>query len=281
MSVKIITDSGSDISQEYAAQIGVRVIPLVFRFSDGEYLDGVDMSNHEFYERLENEEELPKTSQISPYRYSEVFNEETADGSDAVYISISSGVSGCFQSATLAAKEFDGKVKVLDGQQFCISLRILVEYAARLSKEGKSADEIYDLLVEAQKKVRIIAVFATLDNLKKGGRISATAAFVGEVLSIKPYLTITDGVVNILGRVKGMKNGYKAMRDYILAEGGIDMSMPYSVAYSGTDSSNIDGFIEENRDLYDNLPEIPLSYVGATVGTYAGPGAIATAYFVK
>lgn len=281
MSVKIITDSGSDISQEYAAQIGVRVIPLVFRFSDGEYLDGVDMSNHEFYERLENEEELPKTSQISPYRYSEVFNEETADGSDAIYISISSGVSGCFQSATLAAKEFDGKVKVLDGQQFCISLRILVEYAARLSKEGKSADEIYDLLVEAQKKVRIIAVFATLDNLKKGGRISATAAFVGEVLSIKPYLTITDGVVNILGRVKGMKKGYKAMRDYILAEGGIDMSMPYSVAYSGTDSSNIDGFIEENRDLYDNLPEIPLSYVGATVGTYAGPGAIATAYFVK
>ena len=78
-----------------------------------------------------------------------------------------------------------------------------------------------------------------------------------------------------------MKKGYKAMRDYILAEGGIDMSMPYSVAYSGTDSSNIDGFIEENRDLYDNLPEIPLSYVGATVGTYAGPGAIATAYFVK
>ena len=109
MSVKIITDSGSDISQEYAKQIGLRVIPLVFRFGEQEYNDGVDLSNFEFYEKLENCDELPKTSQISPYRYSEVFKEETADGSEAVYLSISSGVSGCFQSATLAASEFDGK----------------------------------------------------------------------------------------------------------------------------------------------------------------------------
>lgn len=281
MGVKIITDSGSDISQEYARQIGVRVIPLVFRFDDQEYNDGVDLSNYEFYEKLENCEELPKTSQISPYRYSEVFKEETAEGSEAVYISISSGVSGCFQSATLAASEFDGKVKVFDSRHFCISLRILVEYAARLSKEGKNADEIMTLLEEAQKKVRIIAIFATLENLKKGGRISSAAAFVGGMLSIKPVITITDGKVDVLGKVKGMKNGYKAMREYIENDGGIDLSMPFSVAYSGTDDTNINGFMEGNRDLFGNAADLPLSYVGATVGTYAGPGAIAAAYFVK
>ena len=281
MSVKIITDSGSDISQDYAKQISVRVIPLVFRFDDQEFLDGVDLSSYEFYQKLENCEELPKTSQISPYKYSEVFKEETADGSEAVYISISSGVSGCFQSATLAAADFDGRVRVFDSKHFCISLRILVEYAARLSKEGKRADEIVSLLVKAQKRVRIIAIFATLENLKKGGRISSAAAFVGGMLSIKPVITITDGVVDVLGKVKGMKNGYKTMREYIENDGGIDLNMPFSVAYSGTDDANIQAFMEGNRDLFGNAADLPLSYVGATVGTYAGPGAIAAAYFVK
>ncbi|MBR3250218.1 MAG: DegV family protein, partial [Erysipelotrichaceae bacterium] len=129
-------------------------------------------------------------------------------------------------------------------------------------------------------KVRIIAIFATLENLKKGGRISSTAAFVGEVLSIKPLITITDGVVAIPGKVRGMKKGYQAMRDYILNEGGIDLSMPCGYAYSGSDDTNINEFIEMNKDLYGDL-EVPTSYVGATVGTYAGSGAIATAYFVK
>ena len=162
MSVKIISDSASDISQDYAKKLGVRIIPLQFRFSDGEYFDGVDMSNEEFYRRLENEEELPKTSQISPYRYSEVFKEEIADGSEAVYLSISSGVSGSMQSAMLAAQEFDGKVKVFDSHHFCISLRVLVEYAKRLADEGKSADEIVESLNEALKKVRITESQAVL-----------------------------------------------------------------------------------------------------------------------
>lgn len=281
MSVKIITDSGSDLSQEDALKEGIKVIPLVFRFADGEFADGVDLSNHEFYERLENNDELPKTSQISPYQYTEVFKEAVADGSEVVYLSISSGVSGCFQSATLASKDFDGKVKVFDSKHFCISLRILAEYAKRLADEGKNADEIMAELEKAREKVRIIAIFATLENLKKGGRISSTAAFVGEVLSIKPIITISDGGVGILGKVRGMKKGYTAMREYVLNDGGIDLTMPYAVAYSGTDDANINGFLEGNRDLYDNAEDIPLSYVGATVGTYAGPGAIATAYFVK
>ena len=280
MSVKIISDSASDISQDYAKKLGVRIIPLQFRFSDGEYFDGVDMSNEEFYRRLENEEELPKTSQISPYRYSEVFKEETADGSEAVYLSISSGVSGSMQSAVLAAQEFDGKVKVFDSRHFCISLRVLVEYAKRLADEGKSADEIVESLNEALKKVRIIAVFATLDNLRKGGRLSSASAFVGELLAIKPMITIKDGGVEVLGKARGMKKGIKAMRDYIESE-EIDLSMPYAFAYSGSDRENIETFIAENGDLYDDKTDVEVSYVGATVGTYAGPGAIATAYFVK
>ena len=280
MSVKIITDSGSDISQARAEKLGIRVLPLTFRFGTDEYLDGVTMTSKEFYERLDQEPEPPKTSQIPPFRYSEIFKEETADGSDVLYVCISSGVSGTIQSATMAASEFDGKVRVFDSRHFCISEGLLAEYAKRLSDEGKSLDEIYSELEKARDKVRIIAVFATLENLKKGGRISSTTAFVGEVLSIKPLITITDGVVAIPGKVRGMKKGYQAMRDYILNEGGIDLSMPCGYAYSGSDDTNINDFIAMNKDLYGDV-EVPTYYVGATVGTYAGSGAIATAYFVK
>ena len=210
----------------------------------------------------------------------EVFKEETADGSEAVYLSISSGVSGSMQSAMLAAQEFDGKVKVFDSHHFCISLRVLVEYAKRLADEGKNADEIVESLNEALKKVRIIAVFATLENLRKGGRLSSASAFVGELLAIKPMITIKDGGVEVLGKARGMKKGIKAMRDYIESE-EIDLSMPYAFAYSGSDRENIETFIAENGDLYDDKTDVEVSYVGATVGTYAGPGAIATAYFVN
>lgn len=280
MSVKIVTDSGSDMSQDRAKELGIRVIPLTFRFGNEEFLDGINMSPKEFYERMEKESELPKTSQIPPFRYSEIFKEEISDGSDVLYVCISSGVSGTIQSATMAAAEFDNKVKVFDSKHFCISEGLLAEYAKRLADEGLSLDEIYTKLLQARDKVRIIAVFATLENLKKGGRISAAEAFVGEVLSIKPLVTISDGGVGILGKVRGMKKGYQAMREYILNEGGIDLSMPCGYAYSGSDDSNIKSFIELNKDLYGDL-DVPTSYVGATVGTYAGAGAIATAYFVK
>lgn len=280
MSVKIVTDSGSDISQIRAAELGITVMPLTFRFGNDEYLDGVTMSSKEFYERLDKEAELPKTSQIAPFRYSEVFKELTQDGSDVLYVCISSGVSRTIQSANLAASEFDGKVRVFDSRHFCISEGLLAEYAKRLSDEGKDLDEIYNELIRVRGKVRIIAIFATLENLKKGGRISSTTAFVGEVLSIKPLITITDGVVDIPGKVRGMKKGYQAMREYILNEGGIDLSMPCGFAFSGSDDTNINEFIAMNKDLYGDL-DVPISYVGATVGTYAGSGAIATAYFVK
>ena len=118
MAVRIITDSGSDLSQKRAEKLGIKVIPLRFRFGEEEYLDGVTMSPKEFYERMEREEELPKTSQISPYTYTEAFKEAIDQGDDVVYVSISSGVSGCFQSAVLAASEFGGSLTMFSPGSF-------------------------------------------------------------------------------------------------------------------------------------------------------------------
>ena len=280
MSIKIVTDSGSDISMQMAEELGITIIPLTYRFGNDEYLDGISMSPKQFYEEMEKHEELPKTSQIPPYRFSEVFKKEIEAGNEVLYICISSKVSGTIQSATLAASEFEGKVKVFDSRHFCISEGLLARYAKILADKGLKIDEIYNQLELARDKVRIIAIFETLENLKKGGRISSSAAFVGEVLSIKPIVTITNGEDEVLGKVRGMKKGYKAMRDYILNEGGIDLSMPCAYAFSGSDDSNINEYISLNKDLYGDI-SVPTSYVGATVGTYAGAGAIATAYFVK
>ncbi len=280
MSVRIITDSASDISKEYGERLGARVIPLRFFFGEDSYRDGIDMGPDEFYKRMKEEEELPKTSQITPFEYHEIFEEETKDGNEAVYLAISSGVSGSAGNAAATAEEFDGKVKVFDTGHFCISQRVLTEYAKRLADEGLDASQIIEKLKEASDKVRIIAVFETLENLRRGGRISSASAFFGDMLGIRLMITISEGIVKVLGKARGMKKAMKEMRDYIRKE-EIDLSMPYAFGYTGSDPGNMDAFIGNNKDLFGGNTDVEVSRVGATVGTYAGDGAIAAAYFVK
>ena len=145
MSVRIITDSAADISQECAKEWNITVIPLKIRFEEedgAEYLDGVTITNEQFYQKLIEEQKLPKTSQISPYDYGKVFEEVKEAGDTAVYISLSSKISGSYQSANIAADDYEGIVYIVDSLEFCIGQRVLVELAVRLRDEGKSAEEI-------------------------------------------------------------------------------------------------------------------------------------------
>ena len=132
MSVRIIADSASDISQEWAKDWNITVLPLKVRFGEEEFLDGVTLSNREFYERLIETDEIPKTSQITPFEYRSHFEEAVKAGDQVVCFCLSSGVSGSFQSACVAAQEFEGDVYVVDTQQFCISEAIIVERAVQM-----------------------------------------------------------------------------------------------------------------------------------------------------
>ena len=282
MSVKIIADSSSDVSQDLAKEWGIRILPLKIRFEDEEYLDGVTLSNKEFYEKLIENNTLPKTSQISPADYEDAFREALKDNDEVVCLTISSGVSGTVQSATIAAGEFDGKVYVVDSKQFCISYFILVEYAVRLRDEGKSAKEIAEEIEAIRDKSTVLSVFDTLEYLKAGGRLSSAAAFVGEVLSIKPVITITDGIVEVIGKARGSKKGNNILISKVEEVGGIDFSMPYCVGYTGLSSELLEKYLSDSAALYpDDLSKIRRVSVGATIGTYAGPGAIAVAFFPK
>ncbi|MBO4310890.1 MAG: DegV family protein [Lachnospiraceae bacterium] len=282
MGVRIIADSSSDVSQDTAKEWGITIIPLKIRFGDEEFLDGKTITNKRFYERLIESDELPKTSQISPADYEEYFFEAVETGDEVVCLTISSGVSGCVQSATIAANEYPGKVYIVDSRQFCISYYILVEYAVRLRDEGKSAKEIADEIERVRDKATVLSVFDTLEYLKAGGRLSSTAAFVGELLSIKPVITINDGIVNVIGKARGSKKGNNILISKVKELGGIDYSMPLCVGYTGLSDELLQKYLEDSRDLYDgDISEIKKISVGATIGTYAGPGAIAVAFFPK
>ena len=227
MSVRIITDSASDISQEWAKDWNITVLPLKVRFGEEEFLDGVTLSNREFYERLIETDEIPKTSQITPFEYRSNFEKAVEAGEQVVCFCLSSGVSGSFQSACVAAQEFEGDVFVVDTQQFCISEAIIVERAVQMRDQGMSAAEIYAAIEVEKKDAHVLAIFNTLEYLKLGGRISAAAAFAGGLLSLKPVLTIEDGVVKILGKARGSRNGNNMLTEFAEKLGGIDFERPF------------------------------------------------------
>ena len=210
MAIRIITDSASDISQEKAKEWDITVLPLTVRFGEEVYLDGVTLPPHVFYEKLVETDEIPKTSQITPYVYKDAFEKAVSEGNQVLCFCLSSGVSGSFQSACMAAEEYPGQVFVIDTQQFCISQYIIVERAVQLREAGMSAEKIAETILQEQKDAHVIAVFDTLEYLKLGGRISSAAAMFGNILRVKPVLTIEDGAVKLIGKgdIRGMGKLY-------------------------------------------------------------------------
>ncbi len=281
MGIKIIVDSASDIPQETAKEWGIRVIPLKVRFGDEEFLDGVTLSNNKFYEKLIETDKLPKTSQIPPAEYADEFEKALADGDEVVCMTLSSGVSGCLQSATIAADDFGDRVHVVDTLQFCLSYYILVEYAVRLRDEGKSAEEIVQAIMDNRSRAKVLGVFDTLEYLKAGGRLSSAAAFAGGLLSIKPVVTITNGIVEVIGKARGSKNGNNILIQQI-KKTGVDYSMPICFVYTGLSDEMLQKYIHDSKDIYEgDMSNLKIVTVGSTIGTYAGPGAIAVGYFLK
>lgn len=281
MAFTIITDSASDISQAQAAAWNITVLPLKIRFHEEEFLDGVTLSNREFYERLIETDTIPKTSQIPPYEYEQAFATARERGDDVLCLCLSSAVSGCYQSACIAASSFEG-VTVIDTRQFCISELILVEHAVQCRDRGLDAAETADIIRAETDKAHVIAMFNTLEYLKLGGRLSSAGAFAGNLLSLKPVLTIDDGIVKILGKARGSRNGSNLLRESVEKLGGIDFDRPVCLGYTGFSDELLRKYLQDSASLYTGHEEtLKTVSVGAAIGTYAGPGAIAFAFFTE
>lgn len=280
--IKIMIDSASDIDQTEAREKGVILLPMQVAFGEQTYSDGVDLSHREFFEKLIEGSELPKTSQINEYQFAEAFEKATADGSDVIVITISSALSGTFDSADRAAKKFAGRVHAVDSLNACIGERILCDHALELVRAGKSAAEIAQRLNAVKTDIQLLAVLDTLEYLRRGGRISAIAAAAGALFSIKPVISIVGGEVKVVGKAMGSKKSCNLLTQLVDKCGGINFDMPYATAYSGLDDTVLKKYLNDSERLWRGKTDsVPMHMIGSTIGTHAGPGAIAVAFFAN
>lgn len=280
MNIRIVTDSASDLLQPWPE--GVSVLPMTVSFGDKQYQDGVDLSHRQFYEKLIEGDSLPTTSQIAPGQFEDAFSQAIDRGETVICITLSSKLSGTYQSACIAAAEFPGKVFVVDSLNVTIAEALLVRRAVELAQQGMSAEEIARQLEEERGQVRIVALLDTLEYLKRGGRLSASAALVGGLLSIKPVVTVEDGEVKVIGKARGSKNGNNLLMEESQKDGGVDFSRPHSLGYTGLSDELLRKYMEDSRPLWEGYVDaLPVCTIGGTIGTHVGPGAIAVAFFKK
>jgi len=279
MKVRIVVDSSADLRSDIRQRLSV--VPLTILFGDAEYIDGVTIGHKEFYEKLVESDVLPTTSQASPHAFAQAFEAAKQAGEEVVCITISAVLSGTFQSAAIAAQDYDN-VHVVDSYSVAIGSGILAEYALQLADKGLSAAEIAEELRHARKRVHVIAMLDTLEYLRRGGRISKTAAFAGSLLSIKPVVNVRDGAINILGKARGSKQGNNLLVREIENAGGVDFNMPVLLGYTGMSDALLKKYISDSSALWqDHISSLQTTIVGSVIGTHAGPNAIAVAFFAK
>ena len=279
MSTRIIVDSTADLMPNVKER--VKIVPLTIHFGNEEYIDGITIDHKSFYEKLIETDVLPTTSQATPAAFHEAFKEVNDTGDEAVVITLSSKLSGTNQSANIAAEDFDN-IYIVDSGTGAVGSGILIELALEYLDQGLGAKEIALKLEEDKKNIVIVALVDTLEYLKKGGRISKTVAFAGTVLNIKPVLSIIDGEISMLGKARGSKQGNNLLVQEIEKAGGVDFSKPILLGYTGISDALLLKYIEDSKYIWENgVDNIRYTTIGSAIGTHAGPGAIAVAFFKK
>lgn len=281
MALQIIVDSLADVTGEDRNKL--IILPVTIRFDDGcEYKDGETITHEEFYERLIESDALPTTSQVTPFDFEEAYKKVVENGDEALVITISSKLSGTYQSACIAAEDYEDKITVVDSLSVAVGERVIVDRALELRDKGRTRAEIADILNEERNIVQVVAVLDTLEYLKKGGRISSAVAFAGGVLAVKPVVGVKDGAVVMYGKARGSKNAGNALVTQINACGGIDFTKPYRVGYTGLSDLLLKKYIADSSAMWDKyVDDIQYQTIGCGIGTHIGPGAAAAAYFPK
>ena len=204
-----------------------------------------------------------------------------AAGDSAVVLTIASDFSGTYQSACIAAAEYDN-IFVVDSRSAAIGAGILAEYALECAQQGMDAHAIAEALAKKREKVCLVALLDTLEYLKKGGRISKTVAFAGGLLNIKPVITVVDGEIQLIGKARGSKQGNNLLVQKIHESGGIDFDEPILLGYSGLSDIYLNKYVEDSRDIWqDRVETLDSTLICSVIGTHAGPGVVAVAFFKK
>lgn len=278
--IRIITDSAADFEAAELERLNVDCIGLRVRFGEEEYADGQELTKPRFYELLLASEELPKTSQASPQVLTDLFADAVRAGDEAIYITLSSGISGTYQTALMVAEEVGEGCYVLDSLNATGGQRMLVEYAVRLRDQGCSAREILDKVGALRDRVTLYACIDTMEYLYKGGRISRTAYTLGSLAQIKPMIHVSqEGKVTVPAKAMGMRKGMDMLIKN-LQNRKPDRAFPVYVMY--TNNRSVAETLAQKLGVQGHrISEDQIIGVGAAIGSHIGPDACGIVYVAE
>ena len=283
MKLSFVLDSASDIKiDQEKLEAPLTVVPLNVQFGDDHYLDGVTITEDEFYNRMAREPELPKTSQPSPQSFFEAFQKEVDKGYHVIYIGISDNLSGTVQSATIGkgmlADEEQARVSIVNSGTASGGMQVLLHAAVEMANKGYAISEILERLEDMKKDVTAYVLLETIENVKKGGRISAVQSAIAGMLNIKPMLSIHDGIVETIGKFRGSKKGVLKVKEMI---DDWRSENPDKTLYLLHSYPSVERVKQEFEELFSfsKFPEINFTRFGSTIGTYASENAIGFIYY--
>ena len=278
MTIRIVTDSASDISLEEAEDLGIEIVPLSVRFGEAEYTDLVDLSVSDFYQKMAESDLLPSTAAPSPGAFEAAFKRCAEAGADGVIcINLSLALSATGQAAQLAADALANTlpVKCIDSKSITSGLGTIIRKAAAAAKDGGSMDEIVALVDNLASRTRIFATLDTLENLKKGGRIGGAKAMLGTMLQFKPCLDLSSGEVVEAGRQRTRKKSLNWLKEVLESEGEIS---ELSIIHG--DAPDVEEFATLISDIVPR-DQIRINQLGAVIGTHGGPRVLGVTYLVQ
>ena len=278
MTVRIVTDSSCDLPQAMADALGIRIVPLSVRFGDTEYIDRTTITATEFWSKCAASATLPETAAPSPGSFEETYRSLAAEGATAiVVVALSSDLSATMQSAELAARAVAPgiDVRIVDSRNASMGLGLTVLACAELAKTGASPDEVVARAQSVIPRTRVFAALDTLDNLKKGGRIGGAKAMLATVMSIKPLISITNGLVEEAGKQRTRSKALAHLVDILR-----NQEVPIErLSILNAQCSDIDAFVAMVKEVYTG--EIIVGDIGAVIGTHAGQGTIGIVFLLS
>jgi DegV family protein with EDD domain len=269
MVVKIITDSLSDITPEFARELGIVTVPVYVRFGEEVYKDRVEISTEKFYYRLVHDAIFPTTTQPSPGDFLDIYNKLAGETDEILVITLSNKLSGTYQSALQARDMMEGecRIEVIDSQTVIMGLGLIVISATKAAQAGASLDELVDLVKGASPRSHSIMFFDTLKYLAKGGRIGKARSFLGSMLSVKPILTMRDGEVSPLTRMRSRAAGKDYLYDFVYSFANRIEALAVEHA---TSFEEAEALVERLDSIFPK-EKIYRSTVSPVIGTYVGP----------
>lgn len=276
MTIRIIIDSASDYTKEEAEREGLLFVPMGVSFGNKAYLDGVDLTKDAFYDLLVDQGGMPVSSQPSPQHLMEAFQTVVDDGDYGILLTMGSSLSGTYQTAKMIAEDYDGKIAVIDSETISVAERLLVRTAKQIAEEARTLEEAVETI---QEKIRHLYLFGYMDQLeylKRGGRISPAMNFMANLFSVKAIIYIYNNTFELYKRARGKQKGWMELANILREKEGIQRdSMIYG--YTGYTDRYPKEFMRQYPDLA--VPEERVFRIGSTIGTHAGPGALAVAFF--